>query len=39
MPLIIFLLKLIQGVQADAAVDFFNYCQSIVLLRQSLITP
>jgi hypothetical protein len=34
-----FLLKLIQwGVQVDAAVDSFNYCQSIVVLRQSLIT-
>jgi len=40
MPLFIFLLKLIQrGVQLDAAEDSFNYCQSIVVLRQSLITP
>jgi hypothetical protein len=40
MLLLIILLKLIQkGVQVDAAVDSFNYCQSIVLLCQSLITP
>ena len=40
MLLLIILLKLIQkGVQVDAAVDSFNYYQSIVLLRQSLITP
>jgi len=40
MPLFVILLKRIQrGVQVDAAEDSFNYCQSIVVLRQSLITP
>ena len=40
MPLFVILLKRIQrGVQVDAAEDSFNYCQSIVVLRQSLIAP
>ena len=40
MALFIFLLKRIQrGVQVDAAVDSFHYCQSIIVLRQSFITP